>query len=77
MGSTWQLLVSHFASFFHLENLPFRPNILFYYKGHPEAFETPLGLHILEEFHRRNMLVTVCIDEFHQGTNLFFLLRNH
>ena len=35
--------------------------------GHPESFDTPLGQHILRELQRREMLLLVCVDEFHQG----------
>ena len=35
--------------------------------GHPESFDSPLGQHILREFQKREMLVLVCVDEFHQG----------
>ena len=35
--------------------------------GHPESFDSPLGQYILRELQRRERLVCVCIDEFHQG----------
>ena len=35
--------------------------------GHPESFDSPLGQHILRELQKREMLVLVCVDEFHQG----------
>ena len=35
--------------------------------GHPESFDSPLGQHLLRELQRRERLICVCIDEFHQG----------
>ena len=35
--------------------------------GHPESFDTPLGQMILRELQRKEMLLMVCVDEFHQG----------
>ena len=35
--------------------------------GHPESFDTPLGQMILRELQRKEMLLLVCVDEFHQG----------
>ena len=35
--------------------------------GHPESFDSPLGQYILRELQRRERLICVCIDEFHQG----------
>ena len=35
--------------------------------GHPESFDTKLGLYILRELQKRGMLLLICIDEFHQG----------
>ena len=35
--------------------------------GHPESFDTPLGQNILRELQRRERLLLVCVDEFHQG----------
>ena len=35
--------------------------------GHPESFDSALGQHILRELQKREMLVLVCVDEFHQG----------
>ena len=35
--------------------------------GHPESFDSNLGQHILRELQKRESLVMVCIDEFHQG----------
>ena len=34
--------------------------------GHPESFDTPLGQRILRELQRREMILLLCIDEFHQ-----------
>ena len=34
---------------------------------HGESVETPLGRHILKELQKRDMLLLICIDEFHQG----------
>ena len=35
--------------------------------GHPESFGTPLGRRILKELERREMIILICIDEFHQS----------
>ena len=35
--------------------------------GHPESFDSPLGKHILRELQKREMLILVCLDEFHQS----------
>ena len=35
--------------------------------GHPESFDTQLGRRILKELQRRNMIVLISIDEFHQS----------
>ena len=35
--------------------------------GHPESFDSPLGQYILRELQRKERLLLVCIDEFHQG----------
>ena len=35
--------------------------------GHPESFDTPLGQMILRELQRKEMLLLVCVDEFHQA----------
>ena len=34
---------------------------------HPESVESKLGLVILRELQKREMLILICIDEFHQG----------
>ena len=34
---------------------------------HGESVDTPLGRHILKELQKRNMLLLICVDEFHQG----------
>ena len=34
--------------------------------GHPESFETRLGRTILKELQRRDLILLICIDEFHQ-----------
>ena len=41
-----------------------RIHVLF---GHPESFDSKMGQHILRELHKREMLILVCIDEFHQA----------
>ena len=35
--------------------------------GHPESFDTKLGQYILRELQKRERLLLICIDEFHQG----------
>ena len=35
--------------------------------GHPESFNTSLGQKILRELQRRERIILVCIDEFHQA----------
>ena len=36
--------------------------------GHPESFDSKLGQRILRELQRRDRILMICIDEFHQGS---------
>ena len=36
--------------------------------GHPESFDSKLGMFILRELQKRDMILLLCLDEFHQGT---------
>ena len=36
--------------------------------GHPESFDSKLGMFLLRELQKRDMILLLCLDEFHQGT---------